>query len=935
MTRSAPQQTIIYKSFAARPFSMACNVTVQRPDPDALLARLRVAQPDARRGRLKLFFGMCAGVGKTYGMLVEAQEKRRAGVDVVVGYVETHARAETDALLADLECLPSKWVEYRGIRLREFDLDAALARKPALILVDELAHTNAEGLRHAKRWQDVSELLDAGIDVATTINVQHVESLNDVVAQIVGITVRETVPDSIVERADEIELVDLPPDDLLQRLREGKVYVPAQAREAAERFFRRENLVALRELALRQTAARVGAQARVERAGRGDTRPWVTTERILVCVGPSPLSARVVRTARRMAAAAQADWVAVNVELPNQGEAARAQMRRNLKLAERLGAETTVLSGEHFADEILAFAQQRNVTKIVIGKPARSRWRDWLHRSPVDELIRRSGEIDVHVVKGEGEESAPAAPGPPRKIKWTAYAIALGIMGLCTAVAFPLSAHFSPENLAMIFLAGVVFVATRYGRGPSILAALLGPLLFNFLFTAPYYTLAIADPQYIVTFVVLLVVALLISTLTQRIRRQSEAARARYLRTAALYFLSRQLAAAADGQSLARGVVRHISDVFQGDAVVLLPSGSSLLLVAGQSGDFDAQAANERAAAEWVYQNQKWAGWSTDTLPATQAIYLPLVTSGASLGVLGLRPHRPEQPLEPDQRHMLETFATQLAIALERTAFAAQAAAARSAAETEQVRSALLSTVSHDLRTPLAAIAGAASTLRDDAGGLDARTRRELLQSISEESSRMNHLVGKLLEMTRLQAPGFVLTREWFPLEELVGAALTRMEAALHSHLVETDLPADLPLVYVDGVLMQELLMNLLENAGRYSPAGSTIRITARNLTDGVRVEVLDEGPGLKPGTEEAIFEKFFRDRPRSERTGTGLGLAICRAISQLHSGRIGAHNRPEGGACFWFTLPPGTGQPPSLTALDSAGMAQAAPNPPSDAKAT
>ena len=886
-----------------------------RPDPDALLARLQAEQPDARRGRLKLFFGMCAGVGKTYAMLTEAQEKRRAGVDVVVGYVETHGRAETDALLTGLEVLSPKWVEYRGTRLREFDLDAALARKPALILVDELAHTNAEGLRHAKRWQDVVELLDGGIDVYTTVNVQHIESLNDVVAQIVGVVVRETVPDSILERAAEIELVDLPPDDLLQRLSEGKVYVPDQARRAADRFFRKENLVALRELALRQTAERVGAQVQVERAGRGDTRPWATSERILVCVGPSPLSARVIRTARRMAGAAQADWIAVSVEPPTPSERARAQIRRNLKLAERLGAETTILSGERFADELLAFAVQRNITKIVIGKPDRSRWSERFRTSPVDDLIRRSGEIDVHVVKGEGEESAPAPRlALPRKIEWRGYAATVGVLAVCTAIAFPLFARFSAENLAMIYLAGVVFVATRYGGGPAVLAAILAPLLFNFFFTAPYYTLAIADPQYLVTFVVLLVTALLISSLTQRVRRQSEAARARYLRTAALYFLSRQLAAAADAASLARGAVRQVADVFQGDAVVLLPDSSQHLAGIARQGGFSADEPNERAAAQWVHDHQKWAGWSTDTLPAAQAIYLPLVASGKSLGVLGLRPRQSERTLEPDQRHMLETFATQLAIALERTAFAAQAESARREAETEQVRSSLLSCVSHDLRTPLATIAGAASTLLDDSGQLSEATRRELLQSVADEAGRLNQLVGKLLDMTRLESVGFRLQREWYPLDELVGAALHRLDAALRQHRVETAVPEDLPLVSVDGALIEEVLANFLENAARYTPAGSQITVRAAAAGGRVLVEVLDTGPGLAPGSEKDIFRRFVRRTPATDRSGSGLGLAICEAVVRLHGGEIGAENRPEGGARFWFSLPateppPETGQ--------------------------
>lgn len=883
----------------------------QRPDPDALLARAQAAEAQPRRGRLKIFFGMCAGVGKTYAMLQEAQEKRRSGLDVVLGYIETHARPETDAVKTGLEELPPRIVDYRGVRLRELDLDAALARRPAVLLVDELAHTNAEGSRHEKRYQDVLELLDAGIDVYTTVNVQHVESLNDVVAQITRIPVRETVPDSIIERADEIELVDIPPDDLLQRLNEGKIYIADQARRAVHEFFRRENLVALRELALRETAARVGEQVRVERAGRGDTRPWATSERILVCVGPSPLSARVIRTARRMAAAAQTDWVAVSVETPGQSEVASAQIRRNLKLAERLGGEPAVLNGERIADEILAYAVRHNITKIVVGKPALPRWREWLRGSVVDELIRRSGEIDVHVVKGEPEESVASRPrvaGP--RAGWRDYAAAAGVMGCCTVFATLVFPYFTAVNLTMVYLAGAVFVATRYSSGPSACASVLGALLFNFFFTQPYYTLSIGDGQMFIAFVVLLATALVISGLTQRVRRQNEAARTRYVRTAALYFMSRQLAATADAAGLARVATRHVADVFQGDALVLAPDSDGRLSPIGQTGDFAAQPPNELAAAQWVLDRQKWAGWSTETLPASRAIYLPLVASGKSLGVLALQPRQPEHPLEPDQRHLLETFATQLAITLERTAFAGQAEAARRNAETEQVRSTLLSCVSHDLRTPLAAIAGSAGTLLENLPQLGEAARRELLQSIADEAGRLNHLVGKLLDMTRLESAGFQLQKDWYPPDELVGAALTRLRAALQEHRVATVIGAELPLLHVDGPLIEEVLANLLENAARYTPRGTTITVRASAGSGSVLVEVLDDGPGLEAGSEREIFRRFVRARPADDRQGTGLGLAICEAVVRLHGGEIGAANRHEGGARFWFTIPLADGVP-------------------------
>lgn len=912
--------------------NQACTATLSqgktmadsRPDPDALLARAQAAETHPRRGRLKIFFGMCAGVGKTYAMLQEARERCAAGADLVVGYIETHKRPDTDALKEGLEELPPRWIEYRGVRLRELDLDAVLARRPGLALVDELAHTNAEGLRHAKRYQDVLELLDAGIDVYTTVNVQHIESLNDVVAQITGVPVRETIPDSIIERADEIELVDIPPDDLLQRLREGKVYVADQVQRAAEKFFRRENLVALRELALRETAARVGKQVRVERAGRGETRPWATAERILVCVGPSPLSARVIRIARRMAAAVHAEWLAVSVEPPGQSELAAAQVRRNLKLAEQLGGEPTVISGDRVVDEILAYAVRHNVTKIVIGKTALPRWREWLRGSIVDELIRRSGEIDVHVVKGEPEDIvAVRTRGERRHANWREYAAATAAVGLCVILATLAHPYLPAANHTMIFLAGMVFVATRYSAGPSVLASVLAALSFNFLFTEPYYTFVIYDPSLFITFIALLITGLVVSGLAQRVRRQAESIRTRYHRTFALYFMSRQLAAAASIEALAKVAAKHVADVFQGDTVILGPDSTGRLGVLAVSGPFAAEPTNERTAAQWVFEHGQWAGWSTDTLPASQAIYLPLVASGKALGVLALRPRRPEPPLEPDQRHMLETFATQLAIAMERAAFASQAEAARREVETEHVRSSLLSCVSHDLRTPLAAIAGAASTLVDEPAQLTTEARRELAQSIAEEAGRLNQLVGKLLDMTRLEAAGFRLQRDWYPLDELVGAALTRLNSILQPRRVITDIPEDLPLIHVDGPLIEQVLANLLENAARYTPRQSTVTVAASAVASGVLVEVIDEGPGLQPGTEKAVFRRFVRIRPAADRSGTGLGLAICEAVVRLHGGQIGTENRREGGARFWFTLP--------VPATAPAGLSAAGQSAPSD----
>lgn len=890
-----------------------------RPDPDSLLARVEQGERDSRSGKLKIFFGASAGVGKTYAMLSEAQEKRRDGVEIVAGYVETHGRKETEALVDGLEVLPTRTIEYRGVRMREFDLDGALHRKPALLLVDELAHTNAVGSRHEKRWQDVIELLEAGIDVYTTLNVQHIESLNDVIAQITSVIVRETVPDQIIERADEIELVDLPPDDLIERLNEGKVYLPEQVQQAVDRFFRKENLTALRELALRRTAERVGAQVRLERAGRGERRPWATADRLLVCVGPSPLSGRVVRTARRMAAASQADWIAVSVETPRQSERAQSQVRRNLQIAERLGAEVTTLSGENIVEEILNFAVRRNVNKIVIGKPALTRWREWLRGSIVDDLIRRSGEIDVHVVKGEPEDhEVGAARSAPRRFDWRQYAWTILVITACTALAALLSGQLSAVNLTMIYLAGVVFVASRFTLGPSILASVLSALLFDFLFTEPYYSFAISDVEYVIAFGVLLVTALVISGLTQQVRRQVDSARNRYLRTIALYFMSRQLAAARDTDSMVNAAARHVADVFQGETAILLPDADNRPTLAAHHGAFTVDSTNERAAAQWVLAHQRWAGWSTETLSASTAIYVPLVTAAGSLGVLALRPRNRNHPLEPDQRHLLETFATQLAIALERSRFAAQAETTRREIETEQLRSSLLSCVSHDLRTPLSTIAGAASTLLERSDELSVESRRDLLQSVADEAGRLNQIVGKLLDMTRLEAPGFRLQKEWFPLDELIGAALNRLRSALEGHEIRTTLPEDLALVEVDGVLIETVLANMLENAARHTPAGSIVEVRAQASTRELLVEVLDNGPGLRAGAGHDIFRRFVRHRPAVDRSGTGLGLAICDAVIRLHGGKLGAENRPEGGARFWFTIP-GVERPPVGADADGA----------------
>jgi two-component system sensor histidine kinase KdpD len=887
----------------------------QRPDPDALLARVKEEEARQTRGKLKVFLGAAAGVGKTYAMLEAARERRAEGVDIVVGWVETHGRAETEALLEGFEILLPRRLEYRGTRVKGFDLDAALLRRPTLILVDELAHTNASGARHAKRWQDVMELLDAGIHVYTTLNVQHLESLNDLVAKITGVVVRETVPDSVLEQADEVELIDLPPDDLLQRLKEGKVYVPEQAKEAIHNFFRKGNLTALRELALRRTAERVDADVRLYMRDHAIPKTWPVTERLIVCVSPSPHSAAIVRAAKRMATGLRAEWIVAYVETPAHirlPEPDRIRLTDTLRLAEQLGAETVTLSGQRIGEEILRYARARNVSKIIVGRPIRPLLKRIVYGSIVDALVRDSGDIDIYVISREGASPlSVAAAGRARTTDWPAYGLALAVVALCTGLAWLMFPHFHLSNLILVYLLGVVGVAIRWGRGPSVLASVLSVAAFDFFFVPPYLTFAVADTQYVVTFGVMLVVALVISTLTVRIRLQAESARQRERRTAALYAMSRELASTRGVEDILGAAVRHIVEVFRGQVVVLLPDPTGRLTrKTGYPTSFEIDS-SEFGVSQWVYEHGQMAGLGTTTLPGAKALYLPLVASRGTLGVLGLRPEEPRSLEVPEQRHQLETFANQTALALERAHLAKEAQQAHVRAETERLRSSLLSSVSHDLRTPLAGITGAASSLLESDEQFDPATRKELLETLYEESDRLNRLVHNLLDMTRLESGSLRVRKEWHPLEEVVGAALNRLAKSFHGRSVTTCLPEGLSLVPIDDVLIEQVLINLLDNAVKHTPSGSPIEINAWARDDAVTVEIADHGPGLAPGDEERVFDKFYRSNAPTSR-GVGLGLAICRGIVEAHGGHISAQNRPDGGVAFRFTIPL-TGTPPEL----------------------
>jgi len=896
-----------------------------RPDPDALLARVQREEAKATRGKLKIFFGATAGVGKTYAMLTEARRVKAHGLDVVVGYVEPHGRNETEALLEGLEQLPYLPVKYRGVTLREFDLDAAITRKPQILLVDEFAHSNpVDGEpepRHAKRWQDIEEVLRAGIDVYTTINVQHIESLNDVVAGITGVRMQETVPDSVFESADEVELIDLPPDQLLERLREGKIYIPAQVRHAIDNFFRKGNLIALRELALRTTADRVDAAMEEYREGKGIRAVWAAGERLLVAIGPDEQSERLVRAGKRMATALHAEWIVVFVETPDLLRLSESERDRRialLRLAESLGAEAVTLGGSSVGEELANYALTRNVTRILIGRPRRPLWRRLFTPSTYGELLARTRDIDIHVVAGADEAAVLRSPFLARsraylqvrldsedaKIRWPGYGWSLLSVATCTLLGLAITPAFELVNVAMVYLLAVALVAFRFGRGPAIVASVFGVASFDFFFVPPQLTFAVSDVQYLLTFAIMLAVALIISNLAASVRLQARIAGHRERRTAALYAMSRELAANRGHESMSRIAVNHVSEVFESQVVVLLPEADGRLHHPRSQGISGSLHSADLGVAQWVQDHGEPAGLGTNTLPGTEALYLPLRGSQSVLGVLGVLPANPRRVLLPEQFHLLETFAGQIALALERAKLAEHAERANVQAETEGLRSALLASISHDLRTPLAVIAGASSSLAESGERLSTEERQALARSIYEQSKEMSELVTNVLEMTRLEAGKIALERSWHPPGEIAGSVLRRLHERLAAHVIQVELPSELPLVKVDATLIEQVFANLLENAAKYTPPGTVIRLRAELKGRELLVSVEDAGPGLPEGDPEQLFAKFHRGSIEGAIAGVGLGLAICRAIVDLHGGRIWAEQRPEGGAAFRFTLP-------------------------------
>jgi two-component system sensor histidine kinase KdpD len=901
-----------------------------RPDPDALLAQIQDEQAQSRRGKLRVYFGASAGVGKTYAMLTAARKRQQDGRRVLVGVVETHGRSETAALLEGLEMLPLREIEYKGNRLREFDLDAAIARRPDLILVDELAHTNAPGSRHPKRYQDVDELLASGIDVYTTLNVQHLESLNDVVGGITGIRVHETLPDRVFDEADEVMLVDLPADELLARLREGKVYMPDQARQAVQNFFRKGNLIALRELALRQTADRVDDQMREYRTGQAIGEVWKTREGVLACIGPRAGAERTVRSASRLAKQLDAPWHAVYVETPalqRLPEPERARILKILNLAHELGAQTATLPGQDAVDAIIDYCARHNLSKVVVGRDPGARIFAGLRRAAfADRLTRASPQLEIIQAPSRATDGAHRTfkaqttgadeqTRTPRPDRWQGYAWALAYCALTTALALPLPQFFAPVNIAMLFLLAVVLTAVRHGRGPAVLASLLGVVAFDFFFVEPKLSFAVSDAQYLVTFFVLLAVGLITAQLTAGVRYQARVAAQRETRVRALFELARELSGALVPEQIAAIGNRFSQTSFGGKAALLVMSDHDTLLPPVEEPDTLPAAEVDMGIAQWVLQHGEPAGFGTDTLPGTSVLYLPLTAPMRTRGVLAVRPANPRWLLVPEQRRQIEVCAALAAVALERVHYVDVAQKALVRMESERLRNSLLAAVSHDLRTPLTAMVGLADTLLLLKPPLP-QAHVEVAQALRAQTSRVSAMVGNLLDMARIEAGGVKLNLQWQPLEEIIGAAIAANKSILQGHVVRVADLQGLPLVQFDAMLLERVFSNLLENAAKYTPPGSVVVIDAQVQDDRLEVSVSDNGPGIAPGSEEAIFEKFTRGVKESPTPGVGLGLAVAKAIVEAHRGRIWAERSPDGGARFVFTLPLGT--PPAVDIAES-----------------
>jgi two-component system sensor histidine kinase KdpD len=886
----------------------------RRPSPEALLEAAR--REESRIGKLRIFVGAAPGVGKTYEMLQQARARKKDGYDVVVGIVETHGRKETEALLEGLEVVPRRRIEYKGQWLEEMDLDAIIARRPQIVLVDELAHTNVEGSRHPKRYLDVEELMSHGIDVYTTVNIQHIESLNDVVAQITHVRVRETVPDAVFDRADAVELVDLTPDDLIQRLKEGKVYVPKQAERALEHFFSPANLTALRELALRRTAERVDEELLTEMQAHAIQGPWAAGERILVCISDDPRCAGLVRYAKRLADRLHGPWMALYVEGRRSlqlSEVERDRIADTLRLAEALGGEAITLPGgdRHIAGDVIGYAQANNVTQIVIGKSERARWFEILHGSVVHDLVRRSGNISVHVIAGD---TIAGQPIPKKSIRTAErdetfnprpYVFALVAVALALACSEAIEPWFGVENVNLVFLTAVVGVAVRLGLWPSLLASVASSLAYSYFFLPSIQESMITATTNVAAFAFFTLVAIIVSTVAARGRTQAMAALDRARTTESLYTFSRKLAGAGTLDDVLWATAYQTALMLKVHVVLLLPEGGSIAVKAGYPPE-DILDDADLAAAKWAWENDRAAGRGSDTLPGAKRLFLPMHTGRGAIGVMGIDSDKPGPLLTPDQRRLLDALRDQGALAIERVRLVEEMDRVERTAETERLRSALLTSISHDLKTPLASVLGSAGTLRDLGEKLSDAEKADLLATIIDESERLNRFIANLLDMTKLESGAIAPNVALHDIGEIIGSALRRASRILSRHNVELELASDLPMLELDAVLFEQVLFNLLDNAAKYAPPETTIRIQDWRSGDSVCLRVLDEGSGISSTDLEHIFDKFYRAQKTDQvRAGTGLGLAISRGFVEAMHGTIVATNRIDRtGAAFTISLP-------------------------------
>lgn len=865
-----------------------------------------------RRGKLTVFLGAAAGVGKTYAMLEAAKEKFAEGLDVVVGWVNTHGRQETELLLRGLPVLPPSGPVSHARNACEPDVDALLAQGPALVLIDEMARGNPAGSRHVKRYQDIEELLCAGIDVYTTLNIQQLESLNDIVTQITGIEVQETIPDRMLETA-RIRLVDVPAEELMLRLKEGKVYVPDLTVPAVKNFFRPGNINALREMAFRYAARLVDRQLESYMKVHHIPGPWPIGERVMVCVSPSPFSAQLIRVACRMAEGLQAEWLAVSVETLRRGpksEMEKDSLAKNLRLAEELGAETLTMTGDDVAEEIVNLAIKRNVSLIIIGKPLRSRLWEWLHGSVVDKVIRLSQGISVHVIAGnfDQKQKKPVFAAEPEPFLISSYVWPLLMMAALTVFSSSLTNVLGLVNVAMLYLLPVLFSAAKWGTGPALVAAVMGAVTFDFFFVPPRLSFTVEDLRYLISFAIFLLVGLITGTLSTRLQKQVVVSRQREARVGALYALSREIAASPDLEAVLESVVRKVAETIDSQVELLLPDSDGKLKLTASSNHSRNSFIDEResAVAEWVFKRGQKAGRGTDTLGSVTGLYLPLQTEQEVQGVLAVQLNKADKLLQPEQLRLLEAFAGLATVAINRIRLAEKAREAQTLVESEKLRTALFNSLSHDLRTPLAFIIGAVTGLMEEENVYTAAARQDLLQTILQGAARMNRFVHNLLDMARLESGMLKLNREWCDIQDIVGVALSRLGESLSDRPLRISIQQDLPLVQADCVLIEQVLINLLDNALKYSESGSDIEISARREGPQVEVAVADQGTEIPEEDLGRIFDKFYRLKSPLQVSGTGLGLAICKGIVEAHGGIIWAENRAKGGVILTFSLPLG-----------------------------